>query len=136
MHRLLWLSFVVVGILVIGILFVDTVPPNAHTHATMTVMKRRILRFAHAQGALPKTVEGFPPMEGFGNEVVDGWGRPIAMIVAGDQVTLRSFGRDGLPGGTGDDTDMIAVFAAKTPTGAWSAELTDWLINPYGRQGD
>lgn len=38
--------------------------------------------------------------------VVDGWGRPFLYSTHGTTCTLRSYGRDGKPGGTGLDMDI------------------------------
>ena len=134
MNRLLWGGFLVLAIAVVAALFVDKVPPEGLTHARMHMMKRRILRFANTEGALPKTIDEFPRIEGFDNSVKDGWGRPILWRVEGDKVILTSFGRDGTLGGVGADTDMIAIFQTKTGVGAWAEEMCEWEIDPYGRR--
>jgi hypothetical protein len=100
----------------------------------MQVIKRRILRYASTNGTLPTALDQLPRMEGYDNEVVDAWGKPIDLHIKDDKVTLTSYGRDGMPGGTGDDADMVGVFKAKTATGAWADELCNWDIDPYGRQ--
>ena len=134
MRRFTAVSFVLLAALVVALSSCATVPPTALTHARMHVMKRRIIKFAVAHGSLPNSVEELPRMEGYDNGIIDAWGRPLSMRVEGDTVTLTSFGRDGVPGGTGDDTDMIGIFLAKTVTGQWAAELCEWELDPYGRQ--
>jgi hypothetical protein len=96
----------------------------------MHVMKRRILRYAAVHDALPTSLDQLPRIEGFANEVTDGWGRPILWRVEGDEVTLVSYGRDGVPGGTGEDTDMVGVFRAKTADGRWADEFCEWRDDP------
>jgi len=39
---------------------------------------------------------------------LDGWGNPFAYSVEGDNYVLRSYGRDGKPGGVGLDYDLSA----------------------------
>jgi Type II secretion system (T2SS), protein G len=70
-------------------------------------------------------------MEGYSNEVTDGWGRPILWRVEGDDIILTSYGRDGVPGGAGEDADMIGVFRTRTADGRWADELCDWRRNPF-----
>jgi hypothetical protein len=123
---------ILVAIGVVGILLVDVVPPRALTHAHMHVMKRRILRYASAHNALPTSLDQLPRIEGFANGVTDGWGRPIAWQVEGDAVTLISYGRDGAPGGSAEDEDMIAIFDTKTPDGRWADEFCEWRVDPFG----
>jgi hypothetical protein len=134
MRRLLLAGLTLVAVCGVALLFVDTVPPNALTHARMHVMKRRILRFASVHGVLPKTADQLPRMNGYDNGVVDGWGRPILWHIDGEKVTMTSYGRDGIPGGTGEDVDMIGVFSVKTETGVWADELCEWEVDPYGRK--
>jgi hypothetical protein len=128
MSRLIW--FLGLAIAVIAVLSFDKVSPGALTDTRMHMMKRRVLRFANVHGVLPKTIDEFPHIEGFDNEVSDGWGRRILSRIEGDKVFLTSYGRDGVPGGSGLDTDRIRVFLAKT--GAWAEELCEWETDPYG----
>ncbi len=125
----------VLGILVIAVafLFVDWIPPQALTHTHMHTTKRRILRYASAHEALPTSLDQLPRIEGYTNEDTDGWGRPILWRSEGDEVTLISYGRDGAPGGVGEDVDMIGVFGTKTSDGRWTDEFCEWLVDPYGR---
>ena len=48
------------------------------------------------------------------NYLVDGWGRALVYVPAdyrsGKQGTVTSYGRDGVPGGDGDDADVDGVF--------------------------
>jgi Type II secretion system (T2SS), protein G len=133
MLRFILAGLILVAVCGIALQFVDTVPPNALTHARMHVMKRRIVRFASANDVLPKTVDQLPHMNGYDNGVLDGWGHRILLQIDGGKVTMTSYGRDGIPGGTGEDVDMIAVFSVKTETGVWADELCEWEVDPYGR---
>jgi hypothetical protein len=98
------------------------------------MMKRRALRYAAAHDALPSSLIDLPPIEGYSNDVTDGWRRPILWRVEGDEATLTSYGRDGVAGGTGEDADMIGIFQAKSADGRWAAELSDWRVDPFGRR--
>jgi hypothetical protein len=115
-------------------LFVDIIPPRSVTHMHMLTMKRRILRYAAANDSLPTSLEQLPILEGYTNEVTDGWGRPILWQVEGTKVTLTSYGRDGVPGGSGEDADMVGVFQAKTADGHWAKEMCEWEVDPYGKR--
>jgi hypothetical protein len=118
-------------LVIVFALFVDTVPPRSVTATNMHMMKRRTLRYAAANGSLPTSLDQLPRIEGYVNEVADGWGRPIRWRVEGDEVTLTSYGRDGVPGGTGEDADMVGVFRAKTADGRWADELCEWRADPF-----
>src|SRR4051794_39780777 len=88
-------------------LLVDVVPPRSLTFGHMHMMKRRFLRYAAGNDSLPKGLKELPHIQGYANEVTDGWGQPILWKIDGDEVTLTSFGRDGKPGGTGEDADIV-----------------------------
>ena len=115
--------------------FVTVVPRRATTYGTMHVTKRRILRYAHMHDRLPKALDELPIIEKFGNDLEDGWGRRILyQFVQNNTVTLISYGKDGVPGGEGNDEDQVAVFIAKDADGRWQEELCDWIIDPYGHR--
>ncbi len=130
--------FVLARLLVASTLFasaccLDTVPPRSLTHARMTVLKRRILRFAAAQNRLPAALADLPELQGFDNSLTDAWGLPIRLNVANDVVALVSLGRDGSLGGTGDDADQVGSFPARQPDGRWAPELVQWNHDPFSR---
>jgi hypothetical protein len=101
-------------------------PPENYTATAMYPLRRRILRFARAQGRLPSAISETPPLEDFINETTDVWGNEIKYLVDGTTITLLSYGKDQKPGGTGDDRDVIGVFEARRPDGNWTEENPDW----------
>jgi hypothetical protein len=125
------LFWVLIAYAVLFVMSVNTVPPQAETYGNMHMMKRRILRYATTHDSLPTSLDQLPEFEGKINSVTDGWGRPIEWRVEGEQVVLTSFGRDGRPGGSGKDADMIGVFRVKTADGRWAEELCEWQVDPY-----
>jgi hypothetical protein len=118
-------------LVVVFVVFVDTVPPRSATDVTMHVMKRRMLRYARINGSLPMSLDRLPRIEGYMNEVTDGWARPVLWRAESDEVALTSYGRDGVPGGTGDDADMVGVFRTRAVDGRWADELCDWQVDPF-----
>jgi len=119
-------------IIVAGVVFlVDRVPARAQTMATMQGLKRRILRFAHANNRLPKTLGELPATKDSANNTRDAWGHPIIMSVAPDgTITLTSYGKDGVPGGMGENADAIGTFPSRTATGSWQDEQSQWIKPP------
>jgi hypothetical protein len=134
MRRFAVAIVVLVIAIIVAIGIGEITPPRSVTDGRMHMMKRRIIRFAIAHGFLSTSVDQLPRIEGFDNGAVDGWGRPITLRVEGATVTLTSYGSDGIPGGAGDDRDMIGIFLAKTATGQWADEFCEWELDPYGRQ--
>jgi hypothetical protein len=109
---------------------VDKIPPQCSAYTTIVVMKQRILRYARLHDSLPKSPRDLPEMPGKGSENQDAWGREILMSFADGKATLTSLGRDGKPGGTGEDADMSGVFPLKDKNGEWAGEDVDWVLEP------
>ena len=101
------------------------------TDGSMHMMKRRILRYAHLHNELPREIKDLPVMEGYSNSTQDGWGREIPFVIKDNTVTLTSYGKDGQPGGNGDDEDMIGIFSLKDKNNAWEKELAEWIKDPF-----
>ncbi|MCE9616022.1 MAG: type II secretion system protein GspG [Lentisphaerae bacterium] len=62
------------------------------------------------------------------NQTSDGWKRPLRYTIDTNGIlSLSSFGRDGIPGGSGDNADMHKSYHAWKPDGTlWPTEET-WL---------
>ena len=105
----------------------DLLPARGLTGIRMETMKQRILHYARTHNELPKTAADLPLLTSRDNTVQDGWGRDIRFEIATNGiVTLTSLGRDGRPGGTGDDADITRAFPAHNPQGGWSEETVAW----------
>jgi hypothetical protein len=126
-----WTVVALVVFYFVGELFVTRIPPRSHTHAAMHMMKRRILRYASAHNAAPTTLDQLPFIDGYHNDTVDGWRRPIDWKADGDKVTFISLGRNGKSGGVGEDADMVGVFLMKNSNGHWADEFSDWETDPF-----
>jgi hypothetical protein len=100
------------------------------TATTMSVIKKRILRFAHLNNDLPQSLAGLPEIRGYDNGVVDDWGHAINYEVSpSGLVTLRSSGR----GRDGKGADIVATFPSHDAKGGWSDELVPWSHNPLAQ---
>ena len=100
----------------------DMFTPDSSTTTTMYYMKRQILHYAKEHNKLPTSVAELPALEGFNNRNTDGWGHVINMQIKDTEVTLTSFGKDNKAGGFKANLDLVAIFNAKTETGAWADE--------------
>jgi hypothetical protein len=135
-RRPIWISLVVTLVLLgVAMLFVDVMPPKSRTAGAMTLCKRRILRYARAQGRLPLSLDVTSPIDGHDTSVKDAWGVVIEYEVGTDgTVTLRSLGKDRRPGGTGDNQDLVGTFPSRQANGSWSDELVEWSKPPFEMQ--
>jgi general secretion pathway protein G len=113
----------------------DTGP--SRTRASLKYLSEDIARYREKTGGLPArlsdvTVMGDPmyPVDEEGRPL-DGWGRPFRYQIAGNTYDLYSFGRDGLPGGSGLDADLHAG-----RTDPWAEHITLWqFTTAWGMRG-
>src|SRR4051812_39371640 len=93
------LVIAVVAIVLLFVLCVETIPPDALTRTNMIVLEKRIRVYADVHKRLPDSLSELPkPTDNRGDCLLDGWGRPIQYIKEGKTLTLLSSGKDGRPG--------------------------------------
>lgn len=93
------------------------IPPTDHTRTHLAVNKQRLQDYWADHGKLPAQLTDMPTQPNRDGSIDDGWGRPIVYRQLPDnKAVLCSFGRDGVPGGTGEDADLEETFQA-TPQG-------------------
>ena len=90
------------------------------TYTRMTRIEYKILEFGWSQHRLPRDLAELPVRNGFMDKLIDGWERSIQYLSNDNGVVvLKSFGADGLPGGTGNDSDIERSFSTKDTNGNW-----------------
>jgi hypothetical protein len=95
-------------------------PPEGVTRTTMILIDERIFIYIHENGRLPQKLEQLPYLHGFYNSIKDGWGNSILYSFdTNGGITLKSYGADGQPGGTGKSEDTIKSFPTKDTNGNW-----------------
>ena len=123
---LLFAALAIVGLVFITVLvMVHPVPESAITSTSIIVTTRRIEAYLNEYKRLPETLDQLPPWTGDPERdaSVDLWKRPLLYEVhPNGTFTIRSLGRDGLPGGTGDDTDFLERFEVVN----WEVHNTRW----------
>lgn len=90
-----------------GCRLLNAIPPSEVTASSMTEVRFRINMYLEKHGKLPARLGELPERSGFDNQTTDGWGHLLAYEVNGDVVTLTSHGRDGKPGGSGENSDAV-----------------------------
>ncbi len=112
---------------------VHKIPPRSLTVTRMHVVKRRVLQYAHSHNELPKSLSQLPKMQGYDNSVQDSWNHELVYEVDSvGNVTLKSYGKDGISGGNGDNADIIGTFASRDANRNWNDELVPWTVAPIG----
>lgn len=94
---------------------VDTIPPKNKTDSVLRFTYVRIQDYWNENGKVPMIAAELPDVKDHDCSMKDGWGRELNWDSDGiSKVRVWSLGRDGKPGGTGDDADMEVVFAGET----------------------
>ena len=120
------LSGALLGVLA---LFIDIIPAKDLTRSAMTETFVRIGLYARQNNALPASLNLLPKRERHANRTTDGWNRPLRFeITLEGIVRLTSLGRDGLPGGTGDDADIRRAYQSKRSDGTLWAAAEMWMV--------
>lgn len=112
-NPLLWIILVLFVIFVVRL---DTVPNYDLTITRLTLTEVRIKNYWQSNNRLPDQLSDLTPLSNRDNSTADGWGRPIKYTkVLPSTVTLSSLGKDGIAGGTDDDSDLTFTFDASQP---------------------
>lgn len=112
-QRALIKVFALVGIAVaiVALWKVNTVPAGTLTVMRMNLIKDRLLLTYEKDRKIPDRLGSLVKVYGRDNQIVDAWGNEIALrIDSANVATLSSYGRDGRPGGVGEDADVAVVF--------------------------
>lgn len=131
---------IAIGITLIVILFASTiilplvfpgkVPPAELTRERMAFDRLRILEYARAHGQLPPDLAALPRLalkREADHYLEDAWHRRfIYEVDSSGTVMLKSLGKDGVPGGKGDNGDIIVTFPSRRADGSWSADYDSY----------
>ena len=100
------------------------------THYAMEMLKHRVMKHVRSGGRVPISLEQLPSQPGCMDSNVDGWGRKMELRFENRRATVISYGRDGKPGGTDDDEDIVGDFDATPEKDAGEDDAKEWLHNP------
>ena len=114
---------------------IDFIPPRDMTATRMHGVRYRVQTYAALHDRLPESIEGLPERPGYDSSHLDGWRRPIQYQISPDGIVrLTSLGRDGMPGGSGDDADIIRSYRSRSPDGTWADVFTDWSEDSFAQR--
>ncbi len=90
----------------------------------------RINIYASVHGELPKSLSLLPARSGYRNRILDGWGRPLLYgIDESGIITITSLGKDGKPGGIGEDADISIRYYSRKADGSFWAGEPAWIVD-------
>ena len=116
---------------IIGVLAlcVDVIPARAMTVSAMTETFARISLYAQQNNDIPPSLDILPKRSGYANQITDGWGRPLKYEFTPDGIIrLTSLGKDGVLGGTEDDTDVSMAYYTRCPDGSLWVTSEMWMV--------
>lgn len=86
------------------------------TATRLRVLEFRIRQYVQKEGhKVPADLNTLPKTPNKDNSITDGWGRQFILIIDDSVITLTSYGKDGEPGGTGDNADVVHRFSLESP---------------------
>jgi hypothetical protein len=136
MNRLIVTSALLLASLILGGCDFDTMTPEEATDASVTVVRNAINDFVADNGRAPSNMVEIARYRPVNKAWNDGWGRTLLYDVNTSGVaSLTSLGKDGRPGGLGQDADLVWAFALKDRSGTWIGTnwqmgSLEWLSHP------
>ena len=133
-RRIIEAGLVLAAVFGLLALFVDAIPPRAETITAIGETFARIGLYAKQNNSIPPSLAVLPKRTGYAKQTTDAWKRPLRYEVASDGViTLASLGKDGRPGGDGDDADITRAYFGRRPDGSLWATSGMWLVDAEKR---
>ena len=106
-----------------------SISPQEMTHSTMTEIFYRAHLYAKEHKKIPYSFDVLPKRSGSENEIIDGWDRELILKITDDKVmTLTSYGEDGKPGGSGDNSDISRSHWLKNTDGTLWIGKDLWIV--------
>ncbi len=105
------------------------ITPDEMTNSAIGETFARIHIYAQTKRAVPSSLDVLPKRDGYANQTMDGWDRPLQYRIAADgTITLTSLGRDGKPGGSGADADVSVSYQTKRTDGSLWVGSDMWIV--------
>lgn len=137
-----WIGSIIIAIIITcGVAFCffyaialsqDKITPEEETRAVIAETFHRIDLYSREHKTIPPSLDVLPRLNGHMNQTVDAWNRPLKYSIAADTgiMTLTSFGKDGIPGGSGENTDISESYYATHESGTlWVGADLRWIVN-------
>ncbi len=114
-----------------------SISPQNMTRTAITETFFRVFLYAQKHNKIPYSYDILPVRKGFANRITDGWDRELILEIKDDKLmTLTSYGKDGKPGGEGENADISRSHKLRKPDGSlwvgdrlWVVESRDWNDN-------
>ena len=113
------------------------ISPLEQTVSAMGETFVRMNLYAQQNGTVPLSLAVLPLREGYVNATTDAWDRPLLYEISDVGIlTLRSLGKDGEPGGNGDNADISQSYHSRRSYGSlWIGEGF-WIVEAETQDSD
>jgi hypothetical protein len=131
-----WFMFLMLGPILLGTAWafdltstrVFGLSPHEDTYTSMSMIKRRILRYAHEHNRLPNCISELPTVAGHRNKDTDWWGNPIQFEFDCNGIaTLTSKGGCSWTWNAKEGMPMVLRFRTKDTHGKWVDEMVEFI---------
>ena len=120
---------ILVCIMIAVFVLISEAPSRTVTADRFGTVASRVLAYASANNKMPTRLSDLPQRQGHDNEIVDEWNHEISYTVQNDgTVILTSYGKDGRPGGNGEDGYIIGSFKPRDEDGKWASQV-NWIVS-------
>ncbi len=120
---------ILVFVCVVVYAFTDTIPDQDKTISSMGETFVRIDLFMKEHKRVPNNLNKLPTRENYANSTIDAWGQQLKYKKNSQGVlSLTSYGKDKMPGGEGDNEDLIMKYTIKDAHGNFIISNPDWII--------
>jgi hypothetical protein len=89
--------------------------PTVATKSILKVISGRISGWVSENGRVPESLQDIYKEVDMNGFFKDAWGHEIKYFFNGSTITLLSYGKDGIPGGLGENADIYYTFSPATP---------------------
>lgn len=129
------------GILTMTGCCAHVITPVEMTHTAIGETFYRVHLYGKQHHKIPRSFDVLPVREGYANQTTDGWDRKLILeIKEGKVITITSYGKDGKPGGKGEDADISESHWLKKKEGSLWVGDEMWIVEskiipPRGAEG-
>ena len=117
------------------------ITPIEMTHTAIGETFYRVHLYGKQRRKVPDSFDVLPVREGYANKTTDGWDRKLILEIKDDKVmTITSYGKDGKPGGEGEDADISESHWLRKEDGSLWVGDEMWVVeskipSPRGAEG-
>lgn len=105
------------------------ISPVEMTHTAIGETFYRVHLYGKQSHKIPDSFDVLPVREGYANQTTDGWKKNLILEIKDDKImTITSYGKDGKPGGEGEDADVSKSHWLRREDGRLWVDDDMWVV--------